>query len=51
MHVYERRENGKRGKYIGFAGTREVRNYWTGEKIGEGYPPHWGFWKRMLNKR
>lgn len=50
MHIYSRTAKGKRGKYIGFVGTT-VRDYWTGEKIGEGYPPHWGFWKRMLNKR
>lgn len=51
MHVYLRTEKGKRGKYIGFAGSTEVRSYWTGEKIGEGYPPHWGFWKRMCAKK
>lgn len=40
MHVYLRTADGKRGKYLGFKGTDYVRDYWTGEKIGKGTPPH-----------
>lgn len=40
MHVYLRTPDGKRGRYLGFKGTNSVRNYWTGEKVGKGTPPH-----------
>ena len=50
MHIYLRTEDGKRGEYVGFSGTPEVRKLGTGERVGKGYPPHWGFWKRLWAK-